>query len=230
MEIGFRPGTPFDIMTRREIQRSRSSFLVGVDLGQARDYKAIAVIEEGPTYRVRQLKRLRGVTYSEIINQIHSLMRSQVLKDARTRPIVDRTGVGAPVVDLLKNKGLNPVSITITGGGRPTSDEEDHWNVPKRDLISNLVVLSQSGRLKIAAGLAEARTLANEFQNMRVKIDIRTSHDSYEAWREGQHDDLVLAISLALWCAEKMPIKIPHPIMISNGHGRPKIIWPGLDV
>jgi len=43
--------------------------------------------------------------------------------------------------------------------------------------------------MKIASGLKEAATLANEFQNMRVKIDLRTAHDSYTTWREGQHDD-----------------------------------------
>lgn len=32
------------------------------------------------------------------------------------------------------------------------------------------------------------------------KVKISTSgHDSYEAWREGDHDDLVLAALLALW-------------------------------
>ena len=32
-----------------------------------------------------------------------------------------------------------------------------------------------------------------------------TAHDSYGAWREGAHDDLVLAVCLALWIAESEP-------------------------
>ncbi|MEJ7861626.1 MAG: hypothetical protein WKF90_08310 [Pyrinomonadaceae bacterium] len=28
-----------------------------------------------------------------------------------------------------------------------------------------------------------------------------SAHDTYGAWREGTHDDLVLAAALALWCA-----------------------------
>ena len=28
-------------------------------------------------------------------------------------------------------------------------------------------------------------------------------HDTYAAWREGQHDDLVLALALALWSGER---------------------------
>ena len=30
------------------------------------------------------------------------------------------------------------------------------------------------------------------------------AHDIYGAWREGQHDDLVLATALAVWFGERM--------------------------
>jgi hypothetical protein len=69
--------------------------------------------------------------------------------------------------------------------------------VPKRELVSVAQVALQTGRLKIAASLAEAATLTNELMNFKVKISLETAHDSYGAWREGTHDDLVLA--LALW-------------------------------
>jgi hypothetical protein len=36
-----------------------------------------------------------------------------------------------------------------------------------------------------------------------VKINISTAHDSYEAWREGDHDDLVLSVALACWAGER---------------------------
>lgn len=35
--------------------------------------------------------------------------------------------------------------------------------------------------------------------SFRLKVNIATGHDSYEAWREGDHDDLVLSTSLAVW-------------------------------
>jgi hypothetical protein len=192
------------------LHRNRSEFFVGVDLGQAKDYTAIAVVEGGHVYQVRHLVRERGVPYPAIVDQIHSLMHSRELVEARTALVVDQTGVGAPVVDLLRQKWLNPIAITITGGDRPSAEDKTHWRVPKRDLISNLVVLSQTQRLKIAAGLEEAPTLADELQNLRVKIDLRTAHDSYTTWREGQHDDLVLAVALALWWGENRPL--PRPV------------------
>jgi len=45
--------------------------------------------------------------------------------------------------------------------------------------------------------------LVKELENFKVKVNIQTAHDSYEAWRESDHDDLVLALALACWWAEQ---------------------------
>jgi hypothetical protein len=60
-------------------------------------------------------------------------------------------------------------------------------------------VLLQNGRLRVASGLTEAEMLKKELLNFRVKIDPKTAHDCYEHWRENEHDDLVLAVSMAAW-------------------------------
>ncbi len=36
-----------------------------------------------------------------------------------------------------------------------------------------------------------------------MKIHVATAHDSYEAWREGDHDDLVLSVAMACWAGER---------------------------
>ncbi len=46
-----------------------------------------------------------------------------------------------------------------------------------------------------------ADVLINELRNFHVAVNIATGHGSYEAWREGDHDDLVFAVSLACWYA-----------------------------
>lgn len=60
--------------------------------------------------------------------------------------------------------------------------------MPKRNLVSSVQVALQSGRLKIAEDLALAETLRKELLNFRVKVNVSTAHDSYEAWREGDHE------------------------------------------
>jgi hypothetical protein len=56
-----------------------------------------------------------------------------------------------------------------------------------------------TGKLKIAEGMELWPALKKELLNFRRKIDLRTAHDSYEHWRESDHDDLVLAAALACW-------------------------------
>jgi hypothetical protein len=66
-------------------------------------------------------------------------------------------------------------------------------------------VLLQTERLKVVAKLTLGAVLSQEMLNFRVKIDPITAHDSYSAWREEDHDDLVLSVALAAWCGEKGP-------------------------
>ena len=63
-------------------------------------------------------------------------------------------------------------------------------------------MLLQSGLLAILKTLVHAPTLLAELKNFRMKIDPATAHDSYAAWREQDHDDLLLAVALALWAGE----------------------------
>ena len=121
------------------------------------------------------------------------------MKNSRVALLVDKTGVGAAVVDHFSVEGLRPISVTIHGGSSVTKDPEGFgYRVPKRDLVSATQVLLQAkpGRLKIAKGLPLAETLKKELLSFRVKVDPKTAHDSYEHWREGDHDDLVLASAM----------------------------------
>ena len=97
-----------------------------------------------------------------------------------------------------------PISaITITGGDQVTRDGRD-TRVPKRDLVGVVQALLQTGRLKIAPDLPLTSVLTAELLNFRATISA-AGHDSYGAgqdWREGNHDDLVLALALAVWDAQ----------------------------
>jgi hypothetical protein len=116
---------------------------------------------------------------------------------------VDATGVGRPVIDMIRDANLpaSVYAITLTGGDAVIRDGLER-RVPKRDVASAIAVLLQTGRLRIARGLKESETLLRELLNFRVKISL-SGHDSYEAWREKEHDDLVLAVGLAAWLFEK---------------------------
>ena len=192
-------------------------FIIGVDLGQARDYTAIAIFERiekltGKAEKGRWTTQVRyelphlerpplGTSYPAIIERLIDLI-ARLPAHQRLSILVDRTGCGRPVVDLMRREKLRVIPITITFGGSVSGSMFSSYNVPKRDLVSNLAILLQSGRLKIAKVLPEASELVDELQNFKMKIT-PAGNDTYEAWRESDHDDLVLASAIACWYGEK---------------------------
>ncbi len=91
----------------------------------------------------------------------------------------------------------------IHGGDAVSGDERDGFKVPKKDLVAAVAVTMQDGRLRIRSSMKLASVLTEELGYFRSKINIATGHERFEAWRERQHDDTVLATSLALWYGER---------------------------
>src|SRR5436190_3653744 len=54
--------------------------------------------------------------YPEIVQGVGKLIQTPPLRLEVTPLIVDGTGVGAPVVDMMRQAGLGPTSVTITAG------------------------------------------------------------------------------------------------------------------
>jgi hypothetical protein len=205
--------------------RSVEGYILGVDLGQANDFTALCVLEkhrdttstveqkgfEPPTsitttrnvFHLRHLQRLKlGTGYPDVVNIVSTMLKA--LPPAKSAPalVTDATGVGRPVIDMMLKAGLRPIAVTITGGFDENRVASNDYRIPKRNLVSTLAVLLQSGRLKVAPDLSEGETFVSELSNFKVKISA-AGHDSYNAWRESVHDDLVLSVALAAWFGER---------------------------
>jgi hypothetical protein len=186
---------------------------MGLDLGQVSDYSAAVVLDrqqqgsEPATYSVVLAHRWDlGTPYPRIVGGLqHHLSRPEM---AGHRLCVDYTGVGRPCVDMLLQAGLPCTPVSIHGGVHE-SHHIGNWSVPKRSLVATVQVLLQSGRLTFARGLPLLTVLQAELVNFRQKIDPQTAHDSYSAWRERDHDDLVLALALAAWLGERLGSQAP---------------------
>jgi len=200
-----------------------SEFFVGLDLGRTQDPTAITVLERKElvgawdavcwacrkeiALGLRYLRRLElGTPYPEVVARVCRVTNHRELR-GRCQLAVDATGVGRPVVDMIRaeNPGCLMLPVLITSGARETMVEGD-YHVPKRDLITRVQILLQQGRLRIAASLKEGPELVKEMAEMRVKMT-PAGIEQFEA-REGAHDDLVLAVALACWACEK---KYPKP-------------------
>jgi hypothetical protein len=162
-----------------------------------------------PPLYLRHLERYDlGTPYPKVIEQVSRLLTRHPIRahPDLTRLLIDATGVGRPVVDSFRAQGVHPISVLIHGGVRVKQENAGPrdiiLHVPKRDLVAAVQTLLQNGRLQIAAGLTLADVLRKELLNFRVKVDPSTAHDSYSHWREGDHDDLVLATACACWYRE----------------------------
>ncbi len=146
------------------------------------------------------LERLRpGVSYPAQVEMIVAFA-DRVAEDG-SRPVlyVDATGVGRPVLDLLRAGCPYPIhGVTIGAGGSVTRDGKN-FTVPKSDLVGCLEVALSTRRLHAQPDLPLAKELQKELAAFGYELTA-TGRPKFEA-RTG-HDDLVVALALGVWGAE----------------------------
>jgi hypothetical protein len=178
-----------------------SQFYIGCDLGQSNDPTAIAVVQRiGDEFRCGHLERLPlGMSYVSVVHHVGALMQHPTVA-GNVELAVDATGCGRPVCDLFSHAGIAFTAVVITAGHTETAGTADNYRgVPKVTLVSHIQALLHAGKLKIRADLPEAETLISEIENFKVSYS-QSGFMSFSA-REGAHDDLVLALAIAIWAA-----------------------------
>jgi hypothetical protein len=151
------------------------------------------------SFRVYHLERLPlGLAYPVQAARVGAILARPPL-DAGCDFSIDETGVGKAVGDIFDTAGLNPKRITITAGLEPTMHGGRDWHVPKAALISNLEAHLHTGELKIADTIADSEALKEELKDFNRKV----SEAGRVTWgaRGTKHDDIVLAVAIALWDA-----------------------------
>ena len=182
----------------------KERYTVGADLGQSQDPTAVAVVRRldrwpaKPIFQVGHLGRLPlGTSYPNVVSHVTNMLHRPPLL-GKAELVIDFTGVGRPVFDMFVGRGVSPIGVTITAG-EFTTHEGLIWRVPKITLISRIQALLHDGRLKIHKDLPDAAALVSELQDFRA--DVTDSGYWKFGARAGKHDDLVLALAIALWRA-----------------------------
>jgi len=133
---------------------------IGIDIGQSQDPTAIVVAdpeirENEIHYVIRFLRRLPlGISYPAIIEEVIKVHQNIPEPDGsfelNKQVWIDATGVGKPVVDLIRNNCsyINLHEVFITGG--EAKDNINPWSrvikLPKAYLVSRLQVMLGYGR------------------------------------------------------------------------------------
>lgn len=101
-------------------------YFMGLDLGQAKDFTALAIIERPAgipfRYHIRGLKRFPLKTsYTDIAEEMKIIIKRPDIQPNLL--LIDNTGVGAAVSDIFRKMGFYFGAITITGGTNPQRTE-----------------------------------------------------------------------------------------------------------
>ena len=190
-------------------------YYVGLDIGQTRNYTAMAVLEkkyyhasinefiasggagfQGEwRHRVVGLDRCSlGTPYPEVVAWVERMLAKYAQHSITL--IVDATGVGSAVVDLLRAARMNIslIGTVITGnhavppgsGGRTPAG---YQTVSRTELLTALQVAVQTKKLTISKSeCREWEALTRELVLLRM-----------EGKRAGVQDDLAFALGLSVW-------------------------------
>jgi len=189
-------------------------YYIGIDLGQQNDYTAIAVLEKLRRYlgiskltgdhayeniwTLRHIERVPlRTSYIDIVDTFSSMTQELLFKRSCTF-VVDATGVGRPVYELLqkKVKHCGTTAINITGGFHESQNNGTR-NVPKSAIISKLQLTLETKQLKIPRSLKHLPMLLGELENFKATTN-NNGHTTLGA-AHGQHDDLLMAVALAVY-------------------------------
>ena len=220
-------------------------FIAGLDVGQMSDPSALTVLEREmrlwhgqlePYFFAGHLERIPLQTpYPDMVKGVRQ--RLEAIGE-RCALVIDATGVGRGVVDLFREGWTESdpdtlqrivlpgkpsiIAVTLTNGQQGHAESWDEQYVPKRDVITALLLALQQQRFRAAASLAEIPTLLNEAKNFQWKVS-KAGDDLYGQWREGKHDDLLLAVAVAVWYGDKYaPVSVSGQTQAkARGTGNP---------
>lgn len=183
-------------------QLQKNEYFLGLDLGRKQDHSALVIVERSvralntryvdaytkwETFlSVRYAKQWRlGTSYGDVAKEVSEIFKKTETL-GRSVMVFDQTGVGDAVFEMIREhlRGSNVEGIVLT-------------HELKRDMYAAIESNLEQGKVKIAEDCHSSRELKEEL--LRVEIRRVGFGYKYGAFEAGSHDDLVMALALALW-------------------------------
>lgn len=206
-------------------------YLILIDPGKKRDPTAIMVMRDNIKivdgsqrmgtpdkiqhfYEIIHMDKVLDTRFTEVCRIVGVITEHKDIKNNHDL-VVDGTGIGEVVIDIMRENLLVPVPIVFTGPGQVREVfssfgkvfgsgfagakvlKEIH--VPKEDLVSAGQNIIQQGRLGIAPGLKFEDDFKRQLLMFRGKVNENKRNISYNANTEEDHDDLVVCFLMGAW-------------------------------
>jgi hypothetical protein len=159
-----------------------------------------------PVLTIRRLPRGRALraTGGVVVRVAGNLRAAH--PDAPITVFVDRGGMGLGVFEdlpeMLHRADVADVTVygvQITGGEmRPTRQPGRRYNTSKVALAGNLLRLVEAHLIELPRDLREGEAMVRELRAFKPKQTATTGALTFEAEKTGDHDDLIVALALAL--------------------------------
>lgn len=184
---------------------------IGLDVGQKNDPAAVAVLHttgprpesHRPHWEALCVRNLPlGTPYRKLATHLVAVARDFTAAGYAVVATVDATGIGAAVLEYARAEDprLHIVGVTIGAGRALEHAGPDDYVVGKHRLTEVLqVALEQRGLTVVDAD--ESRHLGAQLRAFTRK-PTASGYERHEA--DHGHDDLVLALELAIWTGDLM--------------------------
>jgi phage FluMu gp28-like protein len=174
-----------ELQTSLEQDFPQGEYCAGVDFGKLQDYSAIAVVKvEEDTVLLTHLHQFPlNTSYSEVIG--HLIKANQKL--CFEKVLVDQTGVGEPILEEIRNQGIDCVE-----GVKFTIET-------KEELLSGLKIVMEQGRLALPYNRALCTQINEQQYSYSKSGHLQFSHPP------NSHDDMLWALALACYATRTEP-------------------------
>ncbi len=212
----------------------RKRFYLGFDPAQLFDFAALSALEvtydvpgQDTIYRLVNLERRQRVSYPALVEWVVDALKTPAFREGafeQPQIVLDATGVGIAVRDLLKQKNAALVSIMTTAGNSLNRDQ-DGYHVGKARIYGKFFTAFDDGRVHINQEHPHFTQLHQELKAFKSKLSA-AGNALFEA-DVGEHDDMITSLALPVWYFEEFkPVGTPR-LVFSGGVKASSIISGG---
>jgi hypothetical protein len=184
------------------------TFILSMDPAQVRDWTALSAIdmhyvEKRFEYDLIAMNRKQGLPYDQIVSWAVDVYKKQDFWEKGQPPhfVLDSTGVGVAVRDMLAAKGVKLKAVTITAGESLTRSGPI-IHVGKARLIGKFLGAFDSGKVHVNPALPIWPKLEREMLSFRAEISAQ-GRAKFEA-EPGENDDMLFSLAQGVWFGEEI--------------------------
>lgn len=184
---------------------------IGLDVGRENDPAALAVLHardlrpesHRPIWKALDVGNIAlGTAYTDLAHTAADMAAEFHHAGFPVVLAIDATGIGGAIVELARRRRpeVHIAAVTISGGHVLSRTDEHDYTVGKHRLTEVLQVALEQGGLRLpdTDGTHELHQQLAAFSRQRTPSGY-TKHEAASG-----HDDLVLALELALWIGDAM--------------------------